>query len=736
MAVRRDLRPYFLLFFLSGFCGLLYQIVWMRKAFASFGIIAPVVSVVVSVFMLGLYVGAVAAGRGVDRISRRPGVRPIRLYAAAEILIGIGSVAVPWLFRMGEAVLLPISDSSSATYLVLSGLTIALSIFPWCVCMGATYPLVMAHLKGASETSFSFLYTANVLGAMVGTLLTAVVLIEALGFQRTLLAGMAVNFAVAGLALWLGRRAPGEAEGAGLSQDGSKPLVGRARDGAVGASPTLILFLTGFCSMGLEIVWTRAFVPVMGTLIYSFAFLLFTYLLATWAGSDAYRRHLKSGRVWSRERVLGLLAVTAFLPVPMNDPRIWFDSSGAMLSIFPLCFGLGYLTPGLIDEESRGEPERAGRLYAVNIAGSVLGPLFASYVILPYLGVRPAIILLSLPFIGLLIEAARATGRWPRQAPIAVAFAIVVSLTSSNYEEGFRDFIHAEVRRDHTATIISYGEGLTKRLLVNGVGITTLTPITKVMAHLPLALVPHPPTSALSICFGMGTTFRSLTSWGIDSTAVELVPSVKDAFGYYFADAAEVLARPHSRVVIDDGRRFLRRTTQMFDVITLDPPPPVQAAGSSLLYSEEFYSLAKDRLKPGGILQQWFLRERSEDIVRAAARSLANSFPHVRMFGSYTGWGYHFLASMTPITIPSDDELLGRFPEGARKDLAEWDPSGGSGFKPFIKDTLAQEKKIEDFLGAPDIRVTDDRPYNEYYLLRRTIGSIKEYWRGSRLSGD
>jgi spermidine synthase len=148
MAVRRDPRPYFFLFFLSGFCGLLYQIVWMRKAFASFGIISPVVSVVVSVFMLGLYVGAVAAGRGVDRISRRLGVRPIQLYAATEILIGIGSVAVPWLFRIGEAVLLPISNSSSATYLALSGLTIALSIFPWCVCMGATYPFVMAHLKG------------------------------------------------------------------------------------------------------------------------------------------------------------------------------------------------------------------------------------------------------------------------------------------------------------------------------------------------------------------------------------------------------------------------------------------------------------------------------------------------------------------------------------------------------------------------------------------------------------
>ena len=53
----------FLLFFVSGFCGLLYQVVWTRLAFASFGIIMPVLSVVISLFMLGLSLGAWLGGR-------------------------------------------------------------------------------------------------------------------------------------------------------------------------------------------------------------------------------------------------------------------------------------------------------------------------------------------------------------------------------------------------------------------------------------------------------------------------------------------------------------------------------------------------------------------------------------------------------------------------------------------------------------------------------------------------
>src|SRR5262249_37764511 len=81
-----------------------------------------------------------------------------------------------------------------------------------------------------------------------------------------------------------------------------------------------ILFMTGFTSLALEVVWTRAFTPVMGTQVYAFALLLFVYLLATWIGSLLYRR-LKRGL--STGQLMSWLAVFAFLPIVLNDPRLY-----------------------------------------------------------------------------------------------------------------------------------------------------------------------------------------------------------------------------------------------------------------------------------------------------------------------------------------------------------------------------------------------------------------------------
>ena len=173
-----------------------------------------------------------------------------------------------------------------------------------------------------------------------------------------------------------------------------------------------------------------------------------------------------------------------------------------------------------------------------------------------------------------------------------------------------------------------------KMLLVNGVGMTSLTPVTKMMAHLTLASLPEPPRNVLIICFGMGTTFRSAMSWGVPVTVVELVPSVPKLFTYYHPDGDQVLASPLAHVVIDDGRRYLERTPQQYDAIIIDPPPPVPAAGSSLLYSRDFYEVAKQRLRPGGILQQWLPPEGDAEDQAAIARALMEVFPYVRVYGS------------------------------------------------------------------------------------------------------
>src|SRR6266852_2022013 len=123
----------FLLFFCSGFCSLLYQVVWVRMAFAHFGIITPVLSVVLSVFMLGLSLGSWLAGKWVERWVVRTRLPAISFYAAAELVIGIGAFVVPALFRFGEVALLGTGEASSGRYLFFSAVALAISILPWCV---------------------------------------------------------------------------------------------------------------------------------------------------------------------------------------------------------------------------------------------------------------------------------------------------------------------------------------------------------------------------------------------------------------------------------------------------------------------------------------------------------------------------------------------------------------------------------------------------------------------------
>ena len=552
----------FLLFFLSGFCGLLYQVIWVRLCFASFGVMTPVLSVVVSVFMLGLFAGSWLAGKAVGPLSTRTGLSAIWFYALAELLIGVGAFAVPRLLRLGESWLLRGGETDSFAYLAWSGVIIGGAILPWCVLMGTTFPLMMGFVRErdrGENAGFSFLYFANVVGAMAGTLATALALVELLGFARTLLVGAGLNALVATGAALLGvKHSPplARSEESGHDRPPAVSLAGPRpdRDSRLAA----ILFMTGLTSMAMEVAWTRAFTPVLQTQVYSFAALLFVYLLATWMGSLRYRRQLAAGRVAATPRLLAWLSLCAALPVVMNDPRLLqsgvvrlvgadgldvLQVCAALLSIVPFCGLLGYLTPKLIDGYSAGRPDAAGFSYALNVLGCILGPLLASYLLLPLLGVKYTLLLLAAPYVLLLALKARLLPR-RGEAYAAVALLLLSLVFNKTYEDevqGYRG--KGFLKRDHSATVIAYGSGMGKRLLVNGVGMTNLTTITKVMAHLPLSLVKKP-TSALAICFGMGTTFRSLMSWNIRAEAVELVPSVKDAFPFFFANAVESRAGP------------------------------------------------------------------------------------------------------------------------------------------------------------------------------------------------
>jgi len=721
----------FLFFFCSGLCGLVYQTVWLRLALASFGVITPVVSVVLAVFMLGLGLGSWLGGKYIDAAKQRLHLSALTMYGLSELVITAGALSVPSLFSIGQQALLRIGEADSTLYLSASALVIALAIMPFTIAMGTTFPFIMSFLReiGQSEKrSFSFLYIANVAGAVLGALLTAFVFIEIWGFHGTLSAAAMVNLLVGVCAIAIGRKSV-------LQANAGPQVSDRSSNTITVPLHFLILFVTGFTSMAMEVVWTRQFTPVLGNVVYAFASLLTAYLLSSCAGSLWYRFDAWRGKAQSVRSIMALSASAGLLPIVLTDPRL-HSAVSPLLSIAPLCALLGYLTPMLIDELSEGNPSVAGRAYAFNIAGCIIGPLVAGYFMLPEVSTRIALILLAIPYLVLAIAAMEKSsppglpskdkgGTWSFvwQAGLAVAL-FVGALFCRCWEEPLGTD-KVVVKRDYAAAVTATGVGRDKTLTVNGISMTGLTTICKYMAHLPLAFKGGQSRDALTICFGMGTSFKSLASWGLNVTAVELIPSVPKVFGYFHSDADVVLGNPKAKIVIDDGRRFLKRTQQKYDVIVIDPPPPPQAAGSSLLYSEEFYREIRAHLKPGGILQQWY----PYDLVGlgAAANSLNRSFPYVRVYDSLGEWGWHFLASDRPIDNPNADELLARMPQSAKNDLTEWDAKN---------DPAQLRHNVTEILktGKPgyrlitNARITDDRPFNEYYWWRDNKHSF-EFWR-------
>lgn len=706
-------------FFLSGLCSLVYELVWLRLAMAQFGVTTALVSIVLSVFMAGLGAGSWIAGWATRRYGDRIKFSTLRLYGVIELLIGISALVVPleltWGNRLLESSALQVSISSGAYYL-MSGCWLALALIPWCACMGATIPVAMFAIRRGvgrdSQRSFSFLYLANVIGAVAGAS-SAPVLIELYGFHGTLHVAAVLNVVIfvsaTALSLVLTERRettePAAVKSPIVQVDGSR-------------SALLLLFTTGLTTMGMEVIWIRLYTYFVGPLVYSFAKILAVYLAATFAGSTIYR--LWSRRARGQESMLLWVSLVFLGLLPLHTANPWFhmaDEVRILLGIAPFAAMVGFLSPMLVDRWSGGDPDRAGRAYAVNVLGCIAGPLVAGFVLLPLFGEKVSMLILVLPWFAM---AMAGVGQWKfawQTAATACLLigALLVFFFSKDYETMYP---HRVIRRDSTATVIAAGEGMNRQLLVNGYGMTALTPVTKMMAHFTLAHLPRPPRNALIICFGMGTTFRSAMSWGIPVTVVELVPSVPQLFTYYHSDGGRLLQSPRAHLVIDDGRRFLDRSAETFDAIIIDPPPPVDAAGSSLLYSRDFYLLVKQHLSPDGILQQWLYAGDHADWA-SVTRALVDVFPYVQTYADmFGGTGRHFLASMQPIPKPSAPELVARMPARAITDMMEWGPADTPEYQFDLM--LSKQVSTRSLIALDPLvpALQDDRPINEYNWLR------------------
>lgn len=721
------------LFIASGAAGLIYQVVWSRELVLLFGNTSQAISTIVTAFLAGLGGGALAGAALASR-SRNP----LRLYGFIELGVALLAVGLPTLFPALGSVYGSAYTTLSAEQLGLIRFCLAfLAVTPATFLMGMTLPTLTSFFVRSLDTasrSLGELYAANTLGAVAGTIIAGFALIEVLGLSTTAFLAVGLNLLAGGVAIIASRRVgpvEPEVQAAAHQEAGSVPMRRLVY---------IATFVSGFAALAFEVLWTRMLAEGSGSSIYLFAAILAIYLFGIAAGSVWFGSRSRPERDTLRAFgvCLGVIGVAAGATVVLcSGPLGSGYYSFRPLILLPATVAMGYAFPlavRLVTTTAAGAARSVGRLYASNTAGSILGAFAAAFVLASTVGTNTSILILAaieLGFGAALVVMSRPLR--PNSRSLAGAFAVLaivgiaaplsgLPITHTATENRLSN-INALVahREDNIATVdVEGGTPAEKRLYVTGVAMTFLTVSTKLMAYLPLALRPDS-SSMLDICFGMGSTYRSSLILGLRTDAVELSPSVPAQMGAYFSDADRYMRDPQGRVIIADGRNYVRLSTARYDMIVVDPPPPIESAGTVVLLSSDFFAEARHRLNPGGIFMLWMPYLATLDEFKTHLRTFRSVFPHVDVVLSPVKNGAYLLGSDKPMAFDQGtlERLLGS--SQARADFASApdDPNfdGATWAREIMADDWMRDAQVDEFVG-PGPLITDDRPISEYFLLR------------------
>ena len=735
------------IFVLSGAAGLVYEIVWSRQLVLVFGNTTQAVSAILTGFFGGMAIGAAVGGRIADRVRS-----PLRFYGLLEIALVVVVLVTPFTFGLIHEAYRGVYPSLESTpYLALARLVLAvLALAPATIMMGATFPTLVRHFTRSSEMGQAFgrLYMANTLGAVAGTVVAGLVLIEVFGLSGALRIG-AMCSAIAGLvALWLARAADREQPPVVTTSPGpsAQPASAVSR-AAFPWLPFIVAFVSGLTSLGYQVTWTRLLASGTGGLTYVFTVILALFLIGIAVGAAVF--NVIRDRIGDPVRFLAwtqfavaILAMAGLVLVISQphalDPGRPFESiaalfGSAVLVVLPVTIAMGIAFPTsseLLREERDRAGSASGWLLAANTVGAILGSLVIPFVLMPTVGSPAIIVGLVLANVAMGIFLAGRSHPIARAAigtgvVIAVGVAVVAATPGRVVQpnealiaaKGWQLF---ESREDEIASVQSGQKSVTAELWVGGTSMTLLTVDAKLMPILPLIARPDS-KRALVVAFGMGTAFRSALIAGLRTDAVELVPSVPKMFGHYYADANEVLANPDGKVIVADGRNHLELSPERFDIIVTDPPPPIQSSGVSVISSREYYEQGRAHLTDGGVMMQWTPFGTTESDLKEHIRTFASVFEHVTVIRGPGGYGFYMFGSDQPIDLPPDHvrQILQR--PGILEDISSAFDSPASTLDEWITVIEGQQWMADDavrsYAGEGPL-ITDDQPRPEYFLLR------------------
>lgn len=616
-AAQEKLWPFYLLFFVSGFPALLYQIVWQRALFTIYGVNIESVTVIVTVFMLGLGLGSLAGGK----LSTVPGIRALRAFGAIELSIGAFGVLSLGLFH--RVAMFTAGSSTQATAVT----TFLLLLVPTLL-MGSTLPLLVAHLVRKTANvgeSVGSLYSVNTAGSAFACLLAALFLMRVLGETGVVRMAACLNIAV-----------------------GASALLWRVRTNAVeppqpetpataGADPTptipfaagmLLAGLTGFIALAFEILWYRLYSFTSEGTASCFAKLLAFYLFGIAYGAHAVHdlcrgklRHDRARTLRAASTVVLLGTIAGYLLGPAMSIAVRFIDYQLTYAFVALGAALLGAAFPLLAHAAIGPGQQAGKrlsyLYLSNIIGSALGSFLIGFMVMNRWSTgATSLLLLGLGFAAAVILAVFARPAVPRAVLAGgMAACVLLALTSHAMFAGLYDRLLFKDYPHHGNRIVELVENRSGVIAVDvnqtvyggGVydGHFNIDPVHDTngifRAYAIAGLHPNP-QQVLIIGLSSGSWAQILAHRpGVrDVTIVEInpgyVPMIRER-----PAVASLLSNPKVHIVIDDGRRWLvSHPDRKFDFILMNTSFHWRANMSNLL-SADFLRLIREHLKPGGV---------------------------------------------------------------------------------------------------------------------------------------
>ena len=732
----------FFLFFLSGAAALIYQTAWHRLLALFAGSDSIAAALVVGAFLLGLGIGSLLGGLAADRLSRRSA---LIAFVLCEVGIAVFAVLSPWLYHdVIYRALVPLAASRTVIFaVVFAGL-----LWPTFL-MGCSLPFlskaIVSRIAGSAEL-IGRLYGLNTMGAAVGAFVGGWFLIGTIGFDGAIQVGAALNLVVAAGGLRLARgvdRAAGKAPPQTEIRAASPVPAG---DATVWRW-SLLVFVSGFLIVALQIVWYRVIGIMLQSNSYSFSLVLSVFLLSDAAGllvgarvidciGDPRRffflmqglaTALALAGAWFVHLAIGI----GLLPWYYVDRDIMTGTTPdvalivllVLVVILPASFIMGFSFPVVqkaVQHDIARLGSRVGFVQLANIVGNSAGSLVAGLLLLDLIGTAGTLKLLVA--IGLGFAVLQLGGPRPAHWAVLPAALLVAGLVLFPSGEAFWRRLHgltdqkAIVAEDKTGVAVlklTDGQKAMNRgqLYIQGHTQSAL-PFATIHAFLgALGPLIHPaPRRVLVIGMGTGGTPYAA---GLSPTTervrvIEIVSPVITTLRDYVGEGGRsgvdtLLTNPKFEIVIADGRHALALDATHYDVIEADAILP-KSAFSGLLNSQEFLRQVLARLAPGGIYVQWAPTERSVETFRSV-------FPYVTMIDPV------LLGSNRPIVVSREKVLKLLVEPGidahlaaARIDRAE--------LRKWFEDKRVEplnEGKVAP-AAAPN---TDFFPRDEYYLNRR-----------------